>query len=208
MCLWFHCLLACTSSTSSCLTWIMQQGFGAFTGEIVVPQVVDEGLSWVLVGHSERRHVFHEDEKLVAEKARIALGADLNIALCIGETLEEREAGKTLEVVTRQVEAVAAVVKPEAWVRSIIVAYEPVWAIGTGKVCPADQAQETHAHIRTWLASRLGAEAAAAVRIVYGGSVTGSNCKSFGGCPDIDGFLVGGASLKPEFIDIIRSADA
>lgn len=181
---------------------------GAFTGELVVPQVQDMGLEWVMVGHSERRHVFGEGDELVAEKARVALAAGLKVVVCVGEKLDEREAGHCRAVVVRQLDAVAAVVPAESWATSVVIAYEPVWAIGTGKVASAEQAQEAHKDIREWLEAKIGAAASSACRVVYGGSVKPGNCSGLGAQPDIDGFLVGGAALKPEFVDIIRGAQA
>jgi triosephosphate isomerase len=180
---------------------------GAFTGTLVVPQIVDFGLTWVLAGHSERRSVFGDDDATVAEKTRIALANGLKVVLCIGETLEEREAGKCVEVTVRQLETVAAAVPASAWAENIVVAYEPIWAIGTGKVASAEQAQEVHKEIRDWMASKIGADAAAACRIVYGGSVKAANSAGLAVQPDIDGFLVGGASLQAQFVDIIRSLE-
>lgn len=185
----------------------LSEKLGAFTGELVVPQVVDFGLKWVLVGHSERRAIFGESDDASGEKARLALAAGLSVVLCIGESLEEREAGHCRQVTVRQLEAVAAVVPAESWGKNIVIAYEPVWAIGTGKTASAEQAQDAHHDIRTWLASKVGDGAAAACRIVYGGSVKAANSAGLAAQPDIDGFLVGGASLKPEFVDIIRSLE-
>ena len=131
----------------------------------------DSGLDWVLVGHSERRAIFGETDAAAASKTRCALDAGLSAIVCIGESLAEREAESTLEVVFRQLAAVAAVLAPEDWAR-VVVAYEPVWAIGTGRVASAAQAQEVHAALRKWLEERVGAEVAAATRIIYGGSVS------------------------------------
>ncbi|MCJ1402012.1 triosephosphate isomerase [Xylographa trunciseda] len=175
---------------------------GAFTGEISAEQIRDSGIGWVLAGHSERRVVLGEDDKFVASKTKVALDSGLSVILCVGETLEQREAERTIEVVTQQLQAVANVVSD--WSK-IVIAYEPVWAIGTGKVATTAQAQEVHAAIRHWLSSNVSPEAAAATRILYGGSVSEKNCRELAKQEDIDGFLVGGASLKPAFIDIINS---
>lgn len=175
---------------------------GAFTGEISVNMLKDASIPWVILGHSERRTLFHETDAQVAEKTAAALGENLSVILCIGETLEQREANETVNVVVRQLDAVAAQVKD--WTK-IVVAYEPVWAIGTGKVATSEQAQEVHAAIRKWASDKLGKSAADSLRIIYGGSVAAKNCKELGGQPDIDGFLVGGASLKPEFVDIVNA---
>lgn len=190
-------------SVSAQNCWV--KGGGAFTGEVSADMLVDLGLKWVILGHSERRHIIKESDEFTADKVIYALSKGLSVIYCIGETLEEREADRTLEVCTRQMEALAGKIKPEDWGR-IVVAYEPVWAIGTGKVATPEQAQEVHAAVRGWFSSNAGENAASGVRIIYGGSVNAANCKDLAGRPDIDGFLVGGASLKPEFIDIIKSA--
>ncbi|GAA6021254.1 hypothetical protein JCM10207_002590 [Rhodosporidiobolus poonsookiae] len=179
---------------------------GAYTGEISLQQLKDIGLEWVILGHSERRTLFHESDELVAEKTKAALATGVKVIFCIGETLDEREAGKTEEVVTRQTEALAKVIEKAQW-KDVVVAYEPVWAIGTGKVATPEQAQETHKIIRDFIAKRVGGDVADETRIIYGGSVTEKNSAELCLCPDIDGALVGGASLKPAFVDIIRSAE-
>ncbi|SPO26777.1 probable TPI1 - triose-phosphate isomerase [Ustilago trichophora] len=175
---------------------------GAFTGEISVTQVKDASIPWVILGHSERRTLFGESDANVAEKTAAALAENLSVILCIGETLEQREANETVNVVVRQLNAVADQVKD--W-SNIVVAYEPVWAIGTGKVATSEQAQEVHAAIRKWASEKLGKDTADSLRIIYGGSVAAKNCKELAQQPDIDGFLVGGASLKPEFVDIVNA---
>jgi triosephosphate isomerase len=178
-------------------------GTGAYTGEIAAEQLVDFGIEWTLVGHSERRTLYHEDNDSVAKKTANAQEAGLNTILCIGETLEQREGDKTNEVLKEQLDAVKDSVKD--WAK-IVVAYEPVWAIGTGKVASTEQAQETHAYIRSWLIENVSEEVAAATRIIYGGSVNDKNCKDLIGQGDLDGFLVGGASLKPAFHAIVQAA--
>jgi len=175
---------------------------GAFTAEISPSMIKDLGCEWVLLGHSERRHVFGESDALIGEKVAHALSQGLKLIPCIGEKLEEREAGKTEEVCFKQLEAIKANVSD--WSR-VVIAYEPVWAIGTGKTASPEQAQEIHQKIREWLAKNVSADVAAKTRILYGGSVTSGNCKELAKKPDVDGFLVGGASLKPEFIDIINA---
>ncbi|MCJ1263096.1 triosephosphate isomerase [Lobaria immixta] len=167
---------------------------GAFTGEISAEQLKDSGIGWTLIGHSERRVVLGEDNTFVASKTKTALDAGLRVILCIGETLEQRESNKTIEVVESQLKAVAE--KTKNW-SNVVIAYEPVWAIGTGKVASTEQAQEVHASIRKWLSSNISQEASKATRIIYGGSVSDKNCKDLAKQEDIDGFLVGGASLKP-----------
>lgn len=175
---------------------------GAFTGEISVDQLKDSGITWTILGHSERRVILQEDSYFVASKSEAALSGGIGVILCCGESLEQREANKTIEVVTTQLAAVAERVAD--W-SLIVIAYEPIWAIGTGKVATTEQAQEVHAAIRKWLASKVSKEASESTRIIYGGSVTDKNCKELAKQPDIDGFLVGGASLKPAFIDIVNS---
>ncbi|XP_064642924.1 triosephosphate isomerase-like [Lineus longissimus] len=175
---------------------------GAFTGDISPEMIKDCGCEWVILGHSERRHVFGESDQLIGEKCAYALKAGLKIIPCIGEKKEEREAGKTEEVCFRQLEAIKANVND--WSR-VVLAYEPVWAIGTGLTATPEQAQEVHAQLRKWLADNISAEVSANLRILYGGSVNAKNCNELAAKPDVDGFLVGGAALKPEFIEIIKS---
>jgi len=175
---------------------------GAWTGESTVSMLVEHGIEWVILGHSERRTIFKETDDFVADKTKAALDAGLSVILCIGETLAQREAGTTLDVCNSQLQAV--VDKVSDWSK-IVVAYEPVWAIGTGKVATTAQAQEVHEALRKFLASKVSPETAEATRILYGGSVNAKNCKELATQPDIDGFLVGGASLKPEFVDIINA---
>lgn len=177
---------------------------GAFTGEISPAMIADCGAKWVIIGHSERRQIFGECDKLVGEKVGFALDNQLKVIACIGETLQERESGKTFEVVGKQIQAIADFVKDgERW-KNVVVAYEPVWAIGTGKVASNEQAQEVHAMLRKWLATHVNETVAQTTRIIYGGSVTGDNCRDLIKQTDIDGFLVGGASLKADFIKIIN----
>ena len=176
---------------------------GAFTGEISPYMLRDMGVDVVLVGHSERRHVIGEPDALISEKVKLGLKAKLEVMLCVGETLEEREANLTFEVLARQLKALK-VVKP-VYYDKISVAYEPVWAIGTGRTASPDQAQQAHAFVRSWLASNYPAYVPAQVRIQYGGSVKPDNVDSLMAQPDIDGALVGGASLDPEsFARIVR----
>jgi len=175
---------------------------GAFTGDISPAMIKDVGCEWVILGHSERRNVFGETDKLIGEKVAHALSAGLKLIPCIGEKLEEREAGQTEAVCIRQMQAIKENVSD--WSR-VVIAYEPVWAIGTGKVATPDQAQEVHVVLRKWLAANVSAEVAAATRILYGGSVTADSCRELGAKPDIDGFLVGGAALKPDFVKIINA---
>jgi len=175
---------------------------GAFTGDLSPQMLKDVGANWVILGHSERRHVFGEGDQLIAEKVAFALESGLGVIACIGEKLEEREAGRTEEVVFQQMAAIAS--KVSSWDK-VVVAYEPVWAIGTGKTASPQQAQEVHAQLRGWLKEKVSEAVSNSVRIIYGGSVTGGNCKELAKEGDIDGFLVGGASLKPEFIEIVNA---
>jgi len=176
---------------------------GAFTGEISPLMIKDLGGTWVITGHSERRHVMGESDEFVAKKTRFALDKGLGVIPCIGEKLEEREANQTMDVINRQLKAIADHVQD--W-SQVVLAYEPVWAIGTGKTATPEQAQEVHQQIRAWLSSTVSPDVAQKTRIIYGGSVKGSNAKELAQKPDIDGFLVGGASLKPEFVEIINSS--
>ncbi|XP_072966616.1 triosephosphate isomerase, chloroplastic [Typha angustifolia] len=176
---------------------------GAFTGEISAEQLIDVGCKWVILGHSERRHVIGEDDQFIGKKAAYALGQNLKVIACIGEKLEEREAGKTFDVCFQQLKAFADCIT--SWT-DVVIAYEPVWAIGTGKVATPQQAQEVHVAVRDWLKKNISPDVASATRIIYGGSVNGSNCAELAKQEDIDGFLVGGASLKgPEFAVIVNS---
>ncbi|MFO8015075.1 MAG: triose-phosphate isomerase [Phycisphaerae bacterium] len=170
---------------------------GAFTGEIAGPMLVDLGCEYVILGHSERRHVFGEPDDLIARKVRAAFEFGLKPILCVGELLEERKAGKTETIVRRHVTSGFEGLATDQAAR-IVIAYEPVWAIGTGETATPDQAQEVHAFIRTLLEEMVDADLAQAVRIQYGGSVKPENAHDLMEQPDIDGALVGGASLKVE----------
>ena len=179
---------------------------GAFTGEVSGAMLRDVGCRYVLVGHSERRQLYGEHDQLVARKFVAAQASALVPVLCVGETLEEREGGRTTEVVARQLDAVLAVSRVDAFGQAVI-AYEPVWAIGTGRNATPEQAQEVHAMIRGRVAA-LDAKIGASVRILYGGSVKASNARELFAMADIDGGLVGGASLKAEeFAQICAAAD-
>ncbi|EJD40324.1 triose phosphate isomerase [Auricularia subglabra TFB-10046 SS5] len=180
---------------------------GAFTGEISAAQLVDVNIGYVILGHSERRTLFKETSEIIAKKTKVAVEAGLTVIFCVGETLEEREAGKTVAVVEAQIDAVIKELNEDQWSK-IVIAYEPVWAIGTGKVATPEQAQQVHAQIRDYLSRKVSAKVAEATRIIYGGSVSGANCLDLTKRPDIDGFLVGGASLKPEFSNIVNSRKA
>jgi len=179
---------------------------GAFTGEVSADMLADAKVPWVILGHSERRALCGETNEFVGEKTKYALSKGLKVALCIGETLAQREAGTTLNVCRAQLKAVNDVITVADWA-NIVIAYEPVWAIGTGKVATPDQAQEVHAGIRKWCAENISAEVASKVRIQYGGSVNAGNCDELAQKEDIDGFLVGGASLVADaFVTICNSA--
>ncbi|KAF9133549.1 triosephosphate isomerase [Mortierella sp. 14UC] len=175
---------------------------GAYTGEVAPEMLKDLGIEWVILGHSERREIFKETDEEIGVKVAHALKAGLKVMACVGEKLEEREANKTTEVVFRQLAAIAKHVSD--WT-NVVVAYEPVWAIGTGKVATPDQAQEVHKAIRNWLKENVSPEVAEATRIMYGGSVNGGNASTLAKEQDVDGFLVGGASLKPEFVTICNA---
>lgn len=183
---------------------ISAYGFGAYTGEISYKHLQDFKVGWTLLGHSERRALFHETSRDVAAKTKLALDNKIKVVLCIGEKLEEREADKTFSVVEEQLGAVLSSVKDAAQWKELVIAYEPVWAIGTGKVASPQQAQDVHAFIRKWLANNLSKQLADETRVIYGGSVSEKNCKELIGQGDIDGFLIGGAALKPAFAEIIQ----
>ncbi|RHZ10098.1 hypothetical protein DYB26_008772 [Aphanomyces astaci] len=170
-------------------------GLGAYTGEIAAEHLV------------ERRALYGETDFVVAEKTKRALDHGLNVILCVGESLDERKSDQTLNVITRQLKAVADLLVNDLslWSR-VVVAYEPVWAIGTGVVATPEQAQDAHKNLRAYVTSHINPEVASELRIIYGGSVNAKNSAELIALHDVDGFLVGGASLKPEFVDIIQSA--
>lgn len=178
---------------------------GAYTGELDATMISDVGGDWTILGHSERRHhpVLKESDATIAEKAKYALEtAGLNVMYCIGELLEERQSGNTVAVCERQLAALAATVSD--WSK-IVIAYEPVWAIGTGEVATPEQAEEVHFAVRKWLEKNVGKGVAEATRILYGGSVSPANCEELAKKGNIDGFLVGGASMQPSFLEIVDS---
>ena len=180
---------------------------GAFTGEISAPMLKELGVQYVIIGHSERRQYFGETDETVARRVRAALDSGLEVILCVGETLEQREADITGEIIAIQVKkALAGVTAGE--LRHIIIAYEPVWAIGTGKTATAEQAQEVCEGIRAVIRGIYGARPARAVSILYGGSMNAKNAQELLAQPDIDGGLIGGASLKPvDFATIVKATD-
>jgi len=181
---------------------------GAYTGEICASQLVDFGCTWVIVGHSERREGFGmagEDSELVAKKVKVALDAGLKVMFAIGEKKEEREAGTTMDVCAKQLEPASKILEESDWA-NVAIAYEPVWAIGTGLTATPQMAQETHAGIRQWISDNVSAKVAKEIRIQYGGSMKGANAEELLAQPDIDGGLIGGASLKADFFNIINGA--
>lgn len=182
---------------------ISLRGTGAFTGDLAPSLIKDVGIKWTLVGHSERRSLHGETSAQVAAKTKAALAEGLQVIVCIGETLAQRESNSTFKVLEEQLGEVAKSLAGN-W-KGVVVAYEPVWAIGTGKVASPEQAQEVHAFLRKWLASNVSESVANSTRIIYGGSVTAANAKTLAQQGDVDGFLVGGASLKPEFVDIVNA---
>ena len=176
---------------------------GAYTGEVSATMLKEAGADWVIIGHSERRGAFGETDGTVNAKTVVALGADLTPIVCVGETLEEREGGRTLAVLDRQIKQGLAGLTAEQ-VGALVVAYEPVWAIGTGRNATPAQAGEAHAHIRGRLGEWVGPDAAAHCRVLYGGSVKPDNIRDLMAQPDVDGALVGGASLDTaSFFEIV-----
>ena len=181
---------------------------GAFTGEVSAPMLRDVGASHVILGHSERRQYFAETDEGVAKKTRVALDGGLVPISCVGETLADREAGRTMEVVGRQLDAILEAVSAEQ-AKTVVVAYEPVWAIGTGKVATPEQAQEVHAFVRSRIAAKHGKAVADVLRVLYGGSVKPDNVRGLMALPDVDGALVGGASLKADsFLKLVHFDEA
>ncbi|KAG5513795.1 hypothetical protein PMAC_000833 [Pneumocystis sp. 'macacae'] len=173
---------------------------GPYTGEISVEQLKDCEILWTIIGHSERRLLFNENDELIALKTKYALENGMSVILCIGENLEEYESGRTVDVVISQLQTVFQHITNCS---NLVIAYEPVWAIGTGKAANPEQVQNVHEKIRSWLKEKL-CKKSDCIRIIYGGSVTSKNARELSKMKDIDGFLVGGASLKPEFKDIIN----
>jgi triosephosphate isomerase len=183
---------------------VFYENSGAFTGEISPIMLKDVGCEYVIIGHSERRHIIGETDELINKKIKAAINNGLKTILCVGELLEEREAGKTLEVVKTQIEKGLNGVSKEE-MKNVVIAYEPVWAIGTGKTAKPEDAQEVHAYIRELLSKLYSKEIADETIIQYGGSVKASNIDSLMAMPDIDGALVGGASLvAEEFTRIVK----
>ena len=186
------------------------EAHGAFTGEVSAAMLADAGCSHVILGHSERRTLFGETDEVIDRKAAAAVKQGLIPVVCIGETLEEREKGLTFQIIERQLGlSLKSFREGKNLPLTTILAYEPVWAIGTGRTATPEQAQEVHQFIRQWLKAHFGDRTAQAIRILYGGSVKPDNVRDLMSKPDIDGALVGGASLKPDsFLPIVRFGDA
>jgi triosephosphate isomerase len=181
---------------------LSDQPGGAYTGEVAAGMIA-ELCRWVIVGHSERRHYYGETDELVNRKARVALDANLTPIVCVGERLEDREANLTERVITTQARGSLGGLPAEQIAR-VVVAYEPVWAIGTGRAATRQDAEDVIALIRALVSELYGPPVADGMRVLYGGSVTAANIGEFAASPQIDGALVGGASLKPEFVDIAQ----
>lgn len=185
---------------------VFWESHGAFTGEVSAPMLKDIGCRYVILGHSERRQFFGETNETVAKRSRAVLNSGMVPIICIGETLQEREANQTLTVLASQLSGSLSQVAPEEASR-LVIAYEPVWAIGTGRTASPQQAQEAHAFLRAELTKHFGSDSAQAIRLQYGGSVNAKNAADLLSQPDIDGALVGGASLDPDaFTVIVRAA--
>ncbi len=200
---------ACAGSTIALGAQNMHfEAKGAFTGEVSAAMLRFFGVSYVIVGHSERRHIFGEDDDTVGRRAAAVAAAGMTPILCVGETSSERDTGRTVDVVLRQLQVGLSYFPPEQ-TTNLVIAYEPVWAIGTGRTATPEQAQTVHGAIREALSDRLGQAAGVAIRILYGGSVTAENVDTLMAKPDIDGALVGGASLKADsFARIVRAKTA
>nr|2YC6_A Chain A, Triosephosphate Isomerase [Giardia intestinalis]4BI6_A Chain A, TRIOSEPHOSPHATE ISOMERASE [Giardia intestinalis] len=203
-----HLSTAIAANTSKQLRIAAQnvylEGNGAWTGETSVEMLQDMGLKHVIVGHSERRRIMGETDEQSAKKAKRALEKGMTVIFCVGETLDERKANRTMEVNIAQLEALGKELGESKMLwKEVVIAYEPVWSIGTGVVATPEQAEEVHVGLRKWFVEKVAAEGAQHIRIIYGGSANGSNNEKLGQCPNIDGFLVGGASLKPEFMTMI-----
>ena len=198
------------SQIATCAQNCHWEASGAWTGELSAPLLADAGVTWAILGHSERRQFFGDTNESVGKKAKAVLAGGLGAIVCVGESLAERDGGNTLTVIDAQLAGgLAGIADLDAakLAAKLVIAYEPVWAIGTGRTATPAQAQEVHAHIRKRLGERLGAAAADAIRIQYGGSVKASNAEALMSENDIDGALVGGASLEAaDFIAIVKAA--
>ncbi|KYQ92187.1 triose phosphate isomerase [Tieghemostelium lacteum] len=181
---------------------------GAFTGEISAEMIRDLALDWVILGHSERRHIFKESNELIAKKTKHSITQKLQVIFCVGEQLSDRNANNTEKVLDEQLHSLSTALSVEDW-KNIVIAYEPVWAIGTGVTASPQQAQDAHVYIRKWLAEKVNEKVSSETRILYGGSVTATNAAELAQQSEIDGFLVGGASLvAASFITIIQSVSS
>jgi triosephosphate isomerase len=195
------------SSIVTCAQDCYWEATGAFTGEVSPAFLADAGATWAIVGHSERRQFFGDTNESVGKKARAGLAAGLGAIVCVGEMLAERDSNRTLDVVDAQLAGGLEGIDSAVAAQRLVVAYEPVWAIGTGRTATPAQAQEVHAHIRKRLTDRFGSETANSIRIQYGGSVKPGNAEALMSQPDIDGALVGGASLEAaDFVAIVKAA--
>jgi triosephosphate isomerase len=195
------------SSIATCGQDCYWENSGAFTGAVSAPFLADAGATWAIVGHSERRQFFGDTNESVGRKARAALAGGLGVIVCVGEMLAERDANRTLDVVDAQLDGGLEGIDGKVAAQRLVIAYEPVWAIGTGRTATPAQAQEVHAHIRKRLGDRFGSEVASAIRIQYGGSVKPSNAEALMAEADIDGALVGGASLEAaDFVAIVKAS--
>jgi len=203
-----HEVRNCISGTSFAVGAqdVFYEEHGAYTGEIAPPMLVDAGCTYVIIGHSERRQYFAETDETVNRKVKASLACGLNVIVCVGETLEEREGGKTFLRVETQLTGGFQEIDAQSF-SNIIIAYEPIWAIGTGRTATPEAANEVHAFIRGFLTRKYGVQIAKSTRIQYGGSVKPENALELFSQPDIDGGLIGGASLKAEsFVSIVEAA--
>ena len=179
---------------------------GAFTGEVATEMLRDCGCEYVIIGHSERRHILKESDETINRKVKSAIAGGLTALLCVGELLSEREAGMTEKILDSQMQLGLSGIDADG-MKSVVIAYEPVWAIGTGVTATPEQAESAHDHLRKWLKTRYNSDVAAKTRILYGGSVKADNAEILLGQPNVDGALVGGASLKAgSFVPIIEAA--
>tara|TARA_Y100000389_G_C17404076_1_gene487054 strand:- start:483 stop:1265 length:783 start_codon:yes stop_codon:yes gene_type:complete len=179
-------------------------GIGAYTGEICAEMLVSENINWCILGHSERRSIFGETNNNVALKVKRAIDNNMKVILCVGESLKDRESGNTMNKCISQLQDCLNYLNETDW-NKIVIAYEPVWAIGTGKVATVDQAEIVHLKLREWISQNISRRVANNIRIIYGGSVKISNCFNLIKSSNIDGFLIGGASLTSEFTNIINN---
>eukprot|EP00347_Sterkiella_histriomuscorum_P021198 403334866 len=179
---------------------------GSYTGEIAAEHIEDYGIEWVLIGHSDRRYQYNDTLEVVARKVKLARESNLGVVLCIGENLQQREQELTNQVIDEQLRTTLDSFNGN-W-DNVVIAYEPIWAIGTGKIASADQTQEAHEFIRNWIRDNVSAKIAQNIRIIYGGSVTETNCENLIRLSHVDGFLVGSSSIKPGFRDIFETVYA